>query len=397
MVIVGASAGGLAGAESLRRAGYAGAITMVGAESHLPYDRPPLSKQFLSGEWEPDRLPLRRRDELDAHGLELRLGVAATGLDLAGRLVELADGTRVPYEGLVIATGVRPRLLPGSEGVSGVHALRTLEDALVLRARLLPGRRLVIVGAGFVGAEVAGVARGLGVDVTVLEAGQVPLEQAVGEAAGRFLAGLHDEHGVRLRTGAAVAGIISREGRVTGVRLADGTLLPADDVLVAIGSVPNTEWLYGSGLNVLEGLTCDAFSAAAPGVYGVGDVARWRNPLFGREMRIEHRTNAAEQGIAVARNLLSPHARRPFAPVPYFWSDQYGLRIQAYGYLRDHNEAVVAEGDLAQRRFLVAYRKGHRLAGVLAVGMPPPVLRAWRARIAAGAGWDAAVAETVPA
>ncbi len=303
----------------------------------------------------------------------------------------LADGARLPYDGLVVATGVRPRRLPGSAGSAGVYTLRTAADALALRTRLLPGRRLVIVGAGFVGAEVAAVARGLGVEVTLLEAGPVPLAAAVGEQAGRWLARSHHDHGVRLRTGVSVARIHSARGAATGVELAGGSVIDADDVLVAIGSTPNTAWLEGSGLTVRDGLVCDRFSAAAPGVYGVGDVARWHNPLFATEMRIEHRTNAAEQGLAVARNLLNPDAPRPFAPVPYFWSDQYGVKIQSYGYLRDHDEAVVVDGEVSRRRFLIGYRRGDRLAGILGIGMPPKALRHWRALIAAGSAWNAGV------
>jgi NADPH-dependent 2,4-dienoyl-CoA reductase/sulfur reductase-like enzyme len=397
VVIVGASAGGLATAEALRRLGYEGGLTLVGGEKHLPYDRPPLSKQILTGEWHPVRLPLRRPEDIDALGLDLRLGMTATGLDTARQTVALAEGTRVPYDALVIATGVRPRRLPGTEGLSGVHTLRTLEDALALKARLRPGRRLVIVGAGFIGAEAAAVARGLGVEVMLLEAAPLPLAQAVGEQAGQFLAQIHRDHGVRLHTGAQVAAILGAEGEVTGVGLADGTVLPADDVLVAIGSLPNTEWLAGSGLTVGNGLVCDEFSAAAPGVYGVGDVARWHNPLFGTAMRIEHRTNAAEQGMAVARNLLNPDARRPFAPVPYFWSDQYAMRIQAYGYLRGHDEALVMEHDPAERRLLVVYRAGDRLAGALAVGLPPKTVRALRALVAAGTAWESAAGDAAAA
>ncbi|MFJ2116407.1 NAD(P)/FAD-dependent oxidoreductase [Streptomyces sp. NPDC087850] len=399
IVIVGASAGGLATAEALRRSGYGGGITVLGEEPYLPYDRPPLSKQILTGEWQPDRLPLRAKADIDALDLDLRLGVRATGLDVAARTVTLADGSRLPYEGLVVATGVRPRRLPGCEGVTGVHTLRTLEDALTLKARLLPGRRLVIVGAGFIGAEVAAVARGLGVGVTVLESGPVPLALAVGERTGRWLARSHQDHGVRIRTGVSVSEVLATDGEVTGVALADGSVIPADDVLVAIGSVPNTEWLEGSGLTVDNGLVCDEFSAAAPGVYGVGDVARWDNPLFGTAMRVEHRTNAAEQAMAVARNLLArePVPRRPFAPVPYFWSDQYEMKIQAYGYLRGHDEAVVVDDDASRGRLLVAYRTGDRLAGVLAVGVPPKTLRSWRALIAAGSPWADALGTEVAA
>ncbi|MEU4362611.1 FAD-dependent oxidoreductase [Promicromonospora sp. NPDC023987] len=392
VAIIGASAGGLAVAEALRGAAYEGEITLVGDEHDPPYDRPPLSKQILTGEWGPDRLALRGREDLGRLHLDLRLGATATGLDPVERAVRLADRTSVPYDGLVVATGVRPRRLAGSEAVTGVHSLRGLEDAWTLKARLLPGRRLVIVGAGFLGAEVAAVARGLGVAVTMLESAPVPLALAVGDEAGRFLARLHTDHGVGLRTDVSVVGIVAEQGEVRGVELAGGTVLPADDVLVAIGSLPNTEWLAGSGLTIEDGLVCDEFSAAAPGVYGVGDVARWHNPLFGTSMRVEHRTNAAEQGIAVARNLLHPEDRRPFAPVPYFWSDQYGMRIQAHGYLRGHDEAVVVAGDTEGGSFLVAYRRGERLTGVLAVGMSPKALRPWRALVAAGVEWGEAVA-----
>jgi NADPH-dependent 2,4-dienoyl-CoA reductase/sulfur reductase-like enzyme len=267
--------------------------------------------------------------------------------------------------------------------------LRSLDDALRLRSRLGPGKRLVVVGAGFLGAEAAAVARSLGCEVTMLEPAPVPLAHAIGAEVGRVLSEAHREHGVDLRTGVTVAAVTDE-----GVRLADGTLVEADEVLVAIGSLPNTEWLAGSGLTVADGVVCDEFSCAAPGVYAAGDVARWHNPLFDVSMRIEHRTNAAEQGMAVARNLLlaSP-SRKPFAPVPYFWSDQYDMKIQAYGYLRAHDEVRVVEGDLEARRFVAAYRRGDRLAGALAVGMPPKILRAWRQSVAAGATWQAAVGD----
>lgn len=394
VVVVGASAGGLATAEALRRAGFDGAITLIGDESRLPYDRPPLSKQLLAGHWTPSRLALRPDADIDALELELRLGVQATGLDTARQVVTLADDTSLDYDVLVVATGVRARRLPGSEGVTGVHALRTLSDAVALKERLRPGRHLVIIGAGFVGAEVAATASALGVRVTLLESGPVPLALAVGEEAGRFMARLHHEHGVTIRTSAAGTEILRTSGDLTGVRLADGTVVLADDALVAVGSVPNTEWLSGSGLTIHNGLLCDEYSAAAPGVYGVGDVACWRNTLFRTWMRIEHRTNAAEQGMAVARNLLNPEARKPFTPVPYFWSDQYDTKFQAYGHLRDHDEALVLDADLTGGQLLVAYRKDDRLVGVLAAGKAPKVLRAWRALIAAATPWTAAITST---
>ncbi|MGW6238449.1 NAD(P)/FAD-dependent oxidoreductase [Streptomyces sp. NPDC055094] len=382
VLVVGASAAGLAAAEALRREGYDGTITLVGDEPRAPYDRPPLSKQILSARWEPDRLPLRPAADLDALGLDLRLGIAATGLELDVRTVHLADGTRLSYDGLIVATGVRPRRLPGE----GAHVLRTLDDALALRDRLRPGRRLVIVGAGFLGAEAAAVARGLGTEVTLLEPAPVPLAHAVGEQVGRVLSGAHLDHGVDLRTGVTVSEVADG-----GVRLDDGEVVEADEVLVAIGSLPNTDWLAGSGLTVRDGLVCDEYSAAAPDVYGAGDVAHWHNPLFGVAMRVEHRTNAAEQGMAAARNLLRPEARKPFAPMPYFWSDQYDMKIQAFGHLRGHDEVALVEGDFGDRRFMVGYRTGDRLVGVLAVGMPPRAIRPWRAAIASRAPWDEAL------
>ncbi|MFC1402809.1 MULTISPECIES: NAD(P)/FAD-dependent oxidoreductase [Streptacidiphilus] len=389
ILVVGASAAGLAAAETLRREGFDGELTLVGDEPHAFYDRPPLSKQILASQWEPGKLALRPPADLEALGLDLRLGVAAAGLDPAGRTVRLADGSELRYDGLIVATGVRPRRLPGE----GAHALRTLGDALVLRDRLGRGRRLAVVGAGFLGSEAAAVARGLGAEVVLVEPAPVPLAHAVGTEVGRVLTQAHLDHGVDLRTGVAVV-----EAGGGGVRLADGELIDADEVLVAVGSVPNTEWLAGSGLTLADGLVCDEYCAAAPGVYGAGDVARWHNPLFDVPMRIEHRTNAAEMGMAAARNLLRPdaeaEARRPFAPVPYFWSDQYDMKIQAYGYLRGHDEIAVVDGDLSGRRFVAAYRTGDHLAGALAVGMPPKALLSWRRAVASRAAWSEAVPST---
>ncbi|WP_217236236.1 NAD(P)/FAD-dependent oxidoreductase [Streptomyces sp. AC555_RSS877] len=387
IVVVGASAAGLAAVETLRREGYDGTLTLVGDEPRAPYDRPPLSKQLLAAQWEPDRLALRTPDDLAGLGLDLRLGVAATGLEPVDRTVRLADGSDLPYDGLVVATGVRPRRLPGE----GAHVLRTLDDALTLRERLTPGRHLVVVGAGFLGAEAAAVAWGLGAHVTLLEPAAVPLAHAVGTAVGQVLSRAHVERGVDLRCGVTVTEVTE-----DGVRLADGTVIDADEVLVAVGSLPNTEWLDGSGLPVGDGLVCDEFCEAAwesprpkvGGVYAAGDVARWYNPLFGTSMRVEHRTNAAEQGMAAARNLLRPEARKPFAPVPYFWSDQYDMKVQAYGFLRGHDEVAVVDGDLAERRFVAVYRTGDRVSGALAVGMPPKAIRLWRQAIAAGAAWS---------
>ncbi|MEU1800339.1 FAD-dependent oxidoreductase [Streptomyces sp. NPDC019937] len=380
VVVVGASAAGLAAAETLRREGHIGPLTLMGDEPAAPYDRPPLSKEILSGAWSPDRLPLRTPADLDALDLDARYGHEAIGADVAARTVLLSDGSEVPYDGLIVATGVRPRRLPGPPA----HVLRTPDDALALKDRLGPGRTLAVVGAGFLGAEAAAVAADLGTHVTLLEPAPVPLAHAVGEDVGRMLAQAHVDHGVDLRTGTGVSEIVPG-----GVRLDDGSTVQADTVLVAVGSRPNTEWLTGSGLGLDDGLVCDAYCTAAPGVYGAGDVARWHNPLFGTSMRIEHRTNAAEQGMAAARNLLG--AQRPFAPVPYFWSDQYDMKIRAYGYLRGHDEMRIAEGSLEQRKFTAVYRTGDHLAGVLTVGMPPKSIRPWQQALAARRPWRQAV------
>jgi len=381
VVIVGASAAGLAAAETLRREGHTGPLTLIGDEPTAPYDRPPLSKEILSGAWTPDRLPLRTQADLDALGLDTRYGTEVIGADPAARTVLLSDGTQVRYDGLIVATGVRPRQLPGTPALT----LRTLDDALALKDRLGPGRTLAVVGAGFLGAEAAAVAVGLGTRVTLVEPAPVPLAHAVGEDVGRVLAQAHLDHGVDLRTGTGVAEVVP-----SGVRLADGSRVEADTVLVATGSLPNTEWLTGSGLTLDDGLVCDEYCAAAPGVYGAGDVARWYNPLFGTSMRIEHRTHAAEQGMAAARNLLG--AGRPFAPVPYFWSDQYDMKIRAYGYLRGHDEVQIAEGSLTERKFTAVYRTGDRITGVLVVGMPPKAVRPWQQAIATGMPWRQAMA-----
>jgi NADPH-dependent 2,4-dienoyl-CoA reductase/sulfur reductase-like enzyme len=400
IVIVGASAAGLAAAETLRREGFEGRLTLIGEEIDQPYDRPPLSKQILASTWEADRLALRTLDQLTALRLDLRLGARAVALDRERRVIRLATGSQarrhraggghealvtgsqapgggeeLAFEGLIVATGVRPRRVDGV----GAHVLRTVRDALELRAKLGPGIRLAVVGAGFLGSECAAVARTLGCEVTLVEPAPVPLAHAVGERVGLMLAQAHRERGVKVRTGVGVRAVVD-----SGVLLDDGELVDADEVLVAVGSRPNTEWLAGSGLPVDDGLVCDQYCAAAPGIYAAGDVARWHNPLFGVSMRIEHRTNAAEQGMAAARNLLHPGAGKPFAPVPYFWSDQYDLKVHAYGYLRGHDHVEVVEGAVEERRFLAAYRKEGRLVGALAVGMPPRAIRPWRQAIASG-------------
>jgi NADPH-dependent 2,4-dienoyl-CoA reductase/sulfur reductase-like enzyme len=300
VVVVGASAAGLATAEALRTKGYDGRLTMVGAEWHPPCNRPPLSKQVLTGAWEPERVLLRDEAALARLDADVRLGRTAVGL--SGEGVLLDDDTRLPSDALVIATGVHPRRLPGDD-LAGVHTVRTLDDALSLHTALRGRPRVVVVGAGFLGTEIAAAARGMHLDVTLVDPGSAPLRRQVGARMSALVSETHRDHGVRLRMNTGVTGFVPSEGRVTAVALTDGTTHDADVVVVAAGTVPATEWLADSALPIGNGVECDALCRAAPGIYAAGDVASWHNPLFDRRMRVEHRLNATEQGAAVAANL----------------------------------------------------------------------------------------------
>lgn len=370
IVVVGASAAGLSVVEGLRRGGYEGSLTLIGDESHLPYDRPPLSKQLLSGEWSPERLALRSPEAIDALDLDLRLGSAAVALDAEAREVTLADGDRIGYDALVVATGTRARRLPGTDGVAGVHVLRTSEDALTLREELARKPRLVVVGGGFVGAEAAAAARDLGCEVTLVTNVAQPMGDALGDELGAMLREVHTSHGVAVETDALVEGVLTSDGRVAGVHLAGGRMIAADAVLVGVGAVPNVEWLASSGLPVGNGVECDATLHAGSGVWAAGDVASWLDPRTGERLRIEHRTNAAEQGLAVARNILAgPDEAAPFESVPYVWSDQYDLKIQIYGRTRGADAMRIVEGSLEDRRLVALFGKDGRVSGVVGVNL----------------------------
>ena len=391
IVVVGASLAGLRAAEALRRAGFTGSLTLVGAEDHLPYDRPPLSKQVLAGDWDVDRLWLRPPDDYEPLGLDLRLGRRATDLDVEGREVLLHGGEVLPYDGVIIATGAAPRRLPGCPQLDGVVELRTLDDALALRTAFEQEPKVVVVGAGFIGAEVAATARQRGLDVTVLEALPVPLSRGLGDRMGTACAALHLDHGVDVRCGVGVSGF-EGERRVTGVRLTNGAVVPADVVVVGVGVTPETAWLESSGLELNDGVVCDELCRAAPGVYVAGDVARWTNPLVGQSMRVEHWTNAAEQGQAAAENLLAGEgAGSPFAPVPYFWSDQYEVKIQFVGLARPGDDVEVVDGSLEAHRFVAIYGRAGRFVACLAFSRPRLVM-AYRRLLAEGASWDEALA-----
>jgi NADPH-dependent 2,4-dienoyl-CoA reductase/sulfur reductase-like enzyme len=390
IVIVGASLAGLRAAETLRDRGFDGALTLIGDEPHRPYDRPPLSKQVLQGTWEPERTFFRRKDGYDALALDMRLGVRATAVDLRARRVTLADGTFADYDQLIIATGTRVRTLPGVRPRAGLLVLRGLDDALALRRALLDRPKVAIVGAGFIGLEVAASCRARGLDVTVIEWLPVPLSPIVGSTIGEMVAAAHRDRGVDLRTGVAVTGVVG-ESQVTGLTLSDGSQIDADIVVVGIGVTPNTEWLEGSGLTLDNGLVCDAAGEAAPNVYAAGDVARMANGWHGDAPRIEHWTNAVEQAVHVAENALTgTGVYANFSSVPYFWSDQYDHKIQFIGRARPHDEMLIVDGSLADRRLTALYRRGDRAVACLAVNQPRALIK-YRKLLAEGVAWDRAV------
>ncbi|MEJ2862932.1 NAD(P)/FAD-dependent oxidoreductase [Actinomycetospora flava] len=395
LVVVGASLAGLRAVEAVRRDGFDGDVTLVGAEEHLPYDRPPLSKEYLSADEISD--PRYREEETFAGDLdvELVLGTPASALDTGARTVTVGDRT-LSYDGLVIATGAHARTLPGTEHLEGVHTVRTLDDAIALRAALRAehAQRLTVVGAGFIGSEVAAVGRKLGLEVTILEALETPLARAVGERMGRALTHLHRRHGTDVRTGVAVEEVLSTDGHVRAVRLGDGTEVDTDVLVVGIGARPATEWLEGSGLTVDDGVVADETLAAAPGVYVAGDVARWPNALFtdvvDGTMRLEHWTSAADQGGRAARHAVDPTAAKAYETVPYFWSDWYDGRVQFVGIAAGDHIEVVAGDDAEGGPFTAIYRAGDRIVGALAVDMPAEVMK-YRRLIGGRKTWEDAL------
>lgn len=398
VVVVGSSLAGLRACETLRQEGFDGQITLVGAEKEVPYDRPPLSKKVLSGEWDTERIRLRKADDFAGLALDMRLGSAATELRVESRIVVLADGTELSFDGLVIATGAMPRRLPNQPDLDGVVELRTLANSMALRDKIADGSaRVTVIGAGFIGLEVAATARQRGCAVTVLEGAPAPLIRGLGAEMGTAVAAVHTRHDIDLRCGVSVAGIEGDGARVTSVRLADGTLIDSDVVVVGVGVSPATQWLASSGLELGDGIICDAtLQTSAPGIYAAGDCARWPNAVFAgfddEEMRIEHWTNAAEQGAAVARNLLAVsrgETATPYESVPFFWSDQFDSRIQFVGRAHGDDDIHVFAGEPG-KNFAALYGFGGRLRGVLGVNMPKLVMP-FRALLAAKTTWPEAL------
>ena len=390
-LVVGASQAGLSAARALRRLGFDGELTVVGDEEHLPYDRPPLSKQVLAGEWPPERTALLGDADADLD-VTWRLGRRAAALDVERRTVSLDDGDDVPYDGLVIACGARPRTLPGTETVAGVHALRTLDDAVAVRDAVAGGARVLVVGAGFIGAEVAATCREVGAEVTMVEPLPVPLGRVLGEDVGRVVADVHRDHGVDLRTGVGVDRLETADGRVTGAVLADGSTVACDLAVVGIGVVPATGWLEGSGLALDDGVVADATCRAGPGVVVAGDVARWYHRRYGEHVRIEHWDHAIAMGAHAAATLLAGDDALPFEPVPWFWSDQYDRKLMLAGRVQGADEVRVVDGSLDERRFVALYRRGDEVVAALGMNRPAPLAR-WRARLADRVGWDEAITD----
>ncbi|MGW1540376.1 NAD(P)/FAD-dependent oxidoreductase [Streptomyces sp. NPDC002309] len=376
IVVVGASLAGLRGAETLRAKGFTGSLTIIGDEPYEPYDRPPLSKQVLLGLTTADRTALPRRENL---GATWRLGVPATGLDMSARRVRLGDGDEVPYDRLLIATGVRARPWPheAEAELDGVFVLRTRDDAARLQRRLAEGpKRVFVIGAGFTGSEIASACRERGIAVTVAERGGAPLVGALGGVVGAVAAELQQEHGVDLRCGVMVTALEGdASGRVRAAHLSDGSTVETDLVIVSLGATRNTEWLAGSGLGAgPRGIACDAGCRAfdirgivTDDVYVAGDVARSPHALFGYQfLSLEHWGNAVRQAETAAHNMLSESAERlPHLWVPAFWSSQFGVNIKSVGVPSLGTEILIAQGSLTDRRFVGVYGYQGRVIGAV--------------------------------
>jgi NADPH-dependent 2,4-dienoyl-CoA reductase/sulfur reductase-like enzyme len=375
LVVVGSSLAGLRAVEAARRAGFAGDIVLIGAENHLAYDRPALSKAHLVGAGPVEHFQTVEalRDELQ---IDVRLGVTATGLDGAAKILRTSAGD-VAYDTLIVATGAAPRVPPGLPALDGILTLRTIEDSADLRGRLRPGARVLVLGAGFIGSEVASSSRYLGAIPTIIDAAPVPLVRAVGTEIGRALALLHGRNGTALRLATRVEQFLGRD-RVEGVRLTTGETVRADVVVVGVGAAPATGWLGESGIELHpgdHGIMCDEYlRTSLPDVFAAGDVAHWPNADFDATMRLENWTNAAGQGAQAGINAVTPEAMTPYRTVPYFWSDWYGQRIQFVGVAATDDVEFVS-GAPDEERSVAAVWQGDRLVGAAALNEPRKVMK----------------------
>lgn len=388
-MVVGASLAGVHAAVALRREGFDGEIVVADAQPHTPYDRPPLSKELLTGRFAPADIALRPAHDLD---VTWRLGAPARSLELAGDgggVVTVGDDA-VEFDGLVVACGASARHLPGTADIPGVGVLRTLDDALALAAAIDDGlASIVVVGAGFIGLEVAASCRSRGVGVTIVEPLPQPLGRVVGADVGAAIADVHRRHGVDVRCGVSVASVAAAGSGGVAVTLDDGSVLEAGRVVVGIGVQPATGWLEGSGLTLDDGVVCDETLLAAPGVVAAGDIARWPSRRYATMLRVEHWDHAVASGEAAGRRLLAGDSAEVFDPVPWFWSDQYDTKIQLVG--RTGPDAVVVPGALDEDRFAVVYGADGVVSGVLGVNRPRHVAM-MRPAVAEAVGFDDAVA-----
>ncbi|MCV7028630.1 NAD(P)/FAD-dependent oxidoreductase [Mycobacterium sherrisii] len=378
IVIVGGGLAAARTAEQLRRSDYTGPVTIVSDEVHLPYDRPPLSKEVLRNEV--DDVALKPREFYDEKNITLRLGAAATGLDTAARTLTLSDGTVLGYDELVIATGLIPRRIPAFPDLAGICVLRSFDESLALREHAGKAQHVVVIGAGFIGCEVAASLRSRGVEVVLVEPQPTPLAAVLGEQIGELVTRLHRAEGVDVRTGVGVAEVRGAD-RVETVVLTDGTELATDLVVVGIGSRPATDWLDGSGIEVNNGVVCDeAGRTSAPNVWALGDVASWRDAT-GHQARVEHWSNVADQARVVVPAMLGQDVPE-VTVVPYFWSDQYDVKIQCLGEPEATDTVHLVSDD--GRKFLAYYERDGVVVGVVGGGMPGKVMKA-RSKIAAAA------------
>lgn len=391
VLIVGASLAGSETAQGLRSRGFDGAITLVGAEAQLPYDRPPLSKSFLTGTTGCEDLLLRPAASYDTLGVDLRLGERAVDVDPLKQYVSFRGGGRIRYDTLVIATGARARPLRAAAALDGVHVLRTVDDAVAIGRALRLASRVVIVGGGFIGAEVAASAHCLGVPVTILEALAVPLARGVGPEMGAVLGRLHTERGVDLRCGVEVTGFIG-DTKVEGVQLSTGVVVDADLVVVGVGAIPETGWLSRSTLDVRDGVLCDAHlrSVTAKNIFAVGDVARWPSARYGVDLRLEHWTSAKAQAMHVADHLTG--GVRRFDVVPYVWSDQYEHIIQIAGRCSAGDRVEIVNGSVDEFQFVALYTRGPHLVGAMGLDSKRALLKVRQVLVRNGSPEDARVA-----
>lgn len=379
IAIVGASVAGVAAAEAIARTGFDGSVDIFDAQDELPYDRPPLSKQFALGAWNEDRLRFHDADRWNEIGATLWLGCEVVSVGEGGRRLSLFDGSTFTNDGLIIATGAAALSLPCLSGRSNVSSLRTLADGRQLSDALRHASSLAIVGSGFIGLEVAAVASSLGISVTIVEVAALPMAARLGETAAKRIRQLHEDHDVRFLCGRTVTAV-EGEHQVTALVLDDGTRVAADYVLVGIGVRPALDWLEGSGIAVENGIVCNEHGRTSlANVYAAGDAASWINPLFKERMRLEHWTTAREQGQHAALALLaelegSSGRSVPFDHIPYVWSDQYGLKIQTVGRFLPSDTFRVDLDDPTANRFAGSYWRSGRLRGAIAINLPKQIM-----------------------